>query len=61
MGPLGYVFVSDVVQGKVLNVRINHNPANVTMEMDRLEQLLESLFSMRYCIVSYCIVFCRVQ
>ena len=36
-GPLGHIFVSDVVQGKVYKVRANHYPANVTVEMDHLE------------------------
>ena len=37
LGPLGHIFVSDVVQGKVYKVRANHYPANVTVEMDHLE------------------------
>ena len=37
MGPLGHIFVSDVVQGKIYKVRANHYPANVTVEMDHLE------------------------
>ena len=36
-GPLGHIFVSDVVQGKVYKVRANHYPANVTVEMDNLK------------------------
>ena len=38
MGPLGHIFVSDVVQGKAYKVRANHYPANVTVEMDHLQQ-----------------------
>ena len=37
-GPLGHVLVSDVMNSKVYKVRANHYPANVTIEMDRLEQ-----------------------
>ena len=37
MGPLGHIFVSYVVQGKIYKVRANHYPANVTVEMDHLE------------------------
>ena len=37
MGPLGHIFVSDVVQGKICKVRANHYPANVTVEMDHLK------------------------
>ena len=37
MGPLGHIFLSDVVQGKICKVRANHYPANVTVEMDHLE------------------------
>ena len=37
MGPLGHIFLSDVVQGKIYKVRANHYPANVTVEMDHLE------------------------
>ena len=37
MAPLGHIFVSDVVQGKIYKVRANHYPANVTVEMDHLE------------------------
>ena len=40
MRPLGHIFVSDVVQGKVYKVRANHYPANVTVEMDHLQQPL---------------------
>jgi len=32
MGPLGHIFVSDVVQVKIYKVRANHYPANVTVE-----------------------------
>ena len=39
MGPLGNIFVSDDVQGKIYKVRANHYPANVTVEMDHLEHL----------------------
>ena len=38
MGPLGHIFVSDVVQGKVFKIRANHYPANVTVELDCLER-----------------------
>ena len=38
MDPLGHIFVSDVVQGKVYKVRANHYPAIVTVEMDHLQQ-----------------------
>ena len=37
VGPSGHVFVSDVMHGKVYNVRANHHPANVTIEMDCLK------------------------
>ena len=38
MGPLGHIFFSDVVQGKVYKVRANHYPANVTVEMYHLQE-----------------------
>ena len=38
MGPSGHVFVSDVMNSKVYKVRANYYPANVTIEMNRLEQ-----------------------
>ena len=37
MGPLGHIFVSDVVQGKIYKLQANHYPANATVEMDHLE------------------------
>ena len=51
MGPLGHIFVSDVVQGKIYKVRANHYPANVTVEWITWNILLELLFSRTYCIV----------
>ena len=36
-GPMGHIFVSDFEHGKVVKIRANHYPANVSVEMDSLK------------------------